>query len=158
MGNFCWMCERIRPNEAFSGRNHGRHLCRECARLPKSERDQKDRLSALWNMLCRQSNISPANVRTAAAWALEGNAEVAALAQLVADMGRVHPHRKKRLPYIQRNVPALWHRMIAAGLVEDWPDDWLTDERWTGSELPDMMEEQPSSEDEFDDEEVEVPF
>lgn len=30
-GHFCWSCGRRRPNEQFSGRNHGRHLCRECA-------------------------------------------------------------------------------------------------------------------------------
>lgn len=37
-GHFCWCCRRRRPNERFSGRNHPRHLCRECARLPAEER------------------------------------------------------------------------------------------------------------------------
>ncbi len=27
----------MRPNERFSGRNHPRHLCRDCARLPAEE-------------------------------------------------------------------------------------------------------------------------
>ncbi len=27
----------MRPNENFSGRGHARHLCRDCARLPKEE-------------------------------------------------------------------------------------------------------------------------
>jgi hypothetical protein len=157
MGNFCWMCERIRPNEAFSGRNHGQHLCRECARLPKSERDQKERLSALWDMLY-QSNISRQNIDMAVAWGLEGNAEVAALAQLVVDVGSVHPRKKKRLPYIQRNDPALWHRMLAAGVVEDWPDELLSEERWPGPESPVMLEVQAGPEEQFDDEEEEAPF
>jgi hypothetical protein len=38
-GHFCWCCGRVRPNERFSGRNHGRHLCRDCARLPAEERE-----------------------------------------------------------------------------------------------------------------------
>jgi hypothetical protein len=30
-GHWCWSCQQTKPNEAFSGRNHGRHLCRMCA-------------------------------------------------------------------------------------------------------------------------------
>src|SRR6185437_10716267 len=36
-GHFCWSCGRIRSNEAFSGRGHAKHLCRECSRLGKDE-------------------------------------------------------------------------------------------------------------------------
>jgi hypothetical protein len=128
MGNFCWMCERIRPNEAFSGRNHGRHLCRECARLPKSEREQQRRLDALWEMLLRQSNISKKNLEMVAIWASEGDDEVAALAHLVTDIGIAHPRKRKRLPYIRRNRPELWKRMVAAGLVDEWSDEYPPDE------------------------------
>ena len=123
MGQFCWMCERMRPNESFSGRNHGRHLCRECARLPKSERDRKSRLSALTQMLTRQSNISKLNIRMASAWSEEGDSHVTALAQVVAEIGRVHPHKKNRLSYIRKNKPELWGRMIETGVVDDWPDE-----------------------------------
>jgi hypothetical protein len=31
----------MRPNERFSGRNHARHLCRECAHLPAEEREYR---------------------------------------------------------------------------------------------------------------------
>lgn len=40
-GHYCWCCQRRRPNERFSGRNHGRHFCRECARLPAEEREYR---------------------------------------------------------------------------------------------------------------------
>jgi hypothetical protein len=36
-GHFCWCCRRRRPNERLSGRNHPRHLCRDCARRPAEE-------------------------------------------------------------------------------------------------------------------------
>lgn len=36
-GHFCWCCGRRRPNERFSGRNHARHLCRDCSRLGEDE-------------------------------------------------------------------------------------------------------------------------
>lgn len=38
-GQWCWCCGCIRANERFSGKNHGRHLCRGCARLPLGERE-----------------------------------------------------------------------------------------------------------------------
>lgn len=40
-GRFCWCCGSTRPNERFSGRNHARHLCRDCARLPAEEREYR---------------------------------------------------------------------------------------------------------------------
>lgn len=36
-GHYCWSCDRMRPNEKFSGRGHARHLCKDCARLGKEE-------------------------------------------------------------------------------------------------------------------------
>ena len=36
-GHWCRCCGRIRPNEKFSGRNHPRHLCRDCQKLGKEE-------------------------------------------------------------------------------------------------------------------------
>jgi hypothetical protein len=61
------MCGRSRPNEAFSGGNHRRHLCRECARHP--QRHQREKELALLGMLLDQSNISTKNIKMAAAWA-----------------------------------------------------------------------------------------
>lgn len=32
-GHYCWVCERCRPNEKFSGKGHRRHVCKDCAKL-----------------------------------------------------------------------------------------------------------------------------
>ncbi len=147
------MCQRDRPNEAFSGRNHGRHLCRDCGRLPKAERQRQERLSTLWNMLHRQSNISRLNVDLALEWATDGDEEVTRLAALVAAIGKLHPGKRKRLPFIRKNHPSLWQAMVAAQIVEEWPesDEAFNDLR--GSETPHAFEaasmpEVPEGEDE----------
>jgi len=36
-GHYCWCCGATRPNEAFSGRGHSRHLCKECSKLGDEE-------------------------------------------------------------------------------------------------------------------------
>jgi len=36
-GHFCWCCGRHRANEGFSGRGHGQHLCKDCAKLGREE-------------------------------------------------------------------------------------------------------------------------
>jgi hypothetical protein len=36
-GHYCWACDRLRPNEKFSGRGHARHLCGDCAKLGAEE-------------------------------------------------------------------------------------------------------------------------
>ncbi|HET6149613.1 MAG TPA: hypothetical protein VFH68_18895 [Polyangia bacterium] len=121
---YCWMCECIRPSEAFSSRNRRRHLCRECARRPQAERDRKQRLRSLWEMLVRQSNISKKNIETAATWTNDADPEVATLAALVVEVGQVHPHRRRRRARIRSIDPGLFQRMITAGLVSEWPIEW----------------------------------
>ena len=36
-GHYCWCCRAMRPNEAFSGRGHSRHICKECSKLGGEE-------------------------------------------------------------------------------------------------------------------------
>jgi hypothetical protein len=36
-GQWCWACQTTKPNEAFSGGNHGRQLCRACASARRRE-------------------------------------------------------------------------------------------------------------------------
>ncbi len=36
-GHYCWVCARQRPNERFSGKGHGKHVCRDCAKLGAEE-------------------------------------------------------------------------------------------------------------------------
>jgi len=59
-GHYCWCCQRRRPNEKFSGKGHGKHLCRECAKLGKeelaylSEERRLDRLMTFGNIIPRR--------------------------------------------------------------------------------------------------------
>src|SRR5436305_12475027 len=122
MGHFCWMCQRHRPNEAFSGKGHARHLCKECSRLPKESRERRRRLDNLHDMLFRQSRISPKNIGMAMEWAAGDDPEVTALALIVAEVGRYHPGKRKRLGRMKHDRPALWERMIAADLLFDFDE------------------------------------
>ena len=46
-GHWCWSCQQTKPNEAFSGGNHGRHLCRVCAsERRRAARDQRKHAAA----------------------------------------------------------------------------------------------------------------
>ncbi len=38
MGQYCKICGRERPNEQFSGKGHRKHVCKQCARMPKEQR------------------------------------------------------------------------------------------------------------------------
>ena len=74
-------------------------------------------------MLLRQRVISAKNVRMAMEWAESEDQEVARLARIVADIGRIHPGRKRRLPFLRNHHAELWARMIAAGMVYEFPED-----------------------------------
>jgi len=83
----------------------------------------------------RQSNISKKNIETAAAWTSDADPEVATLAALVVEVGRVHPHRRRRHGHIRSADPGLFQRMITAGLVFEWP---------SASDAPEPSSNRPS--------------
>lgn len=43
-GHYCWVCGQIRPNERFSGKGHGKHMCRECEIKMRAKAREKRRL------------------------------------------------------------------------------------------------------------------
>ena len=133
MGHYCWLCGRMRPNESFSGRGRRVHECRRCRRSIPPARQAQLRLSRDLERMLRQSRISSKNITWAESLAKHEDEEVRNLASIVAEIGRVHPYRRRRHGAIRRAHAQLWERMVAAGLVEDWftagSDSLARDER-----------------------------
>jgi hypothetical protein len=50
-GHYCWCCERMRPNEKFSGSGHARHLCRDCSKLGAAELQHRQDRRNLENLV-----------------------------------------------------------------------------------------------------------
>jgi hypothetical protein len=59
--HYCRICDRGRPNEKFTGRGHRDHICKDCQRLPRSEREEIEGMDELSGFL-EQSNISAENI------------------------------------------------------------------------------------------------
>lgn len=125
MPHFCWMCGRSRANERFSGRGHRDHVCRECQKLPATEKDRRRALIDMERML-EQSRISEKNVRYLRSLTSSPVPEVAEWAAVLLEMARLHPGRRHRLRRLKR-YPELWARMHRLGIVEDFHDE-LADE------------------------------
>lgn len=122
MGHYCWMCERLRPNERFSGGGHKRHLCKDCQKLPANMRLVKQATRDLWGYL-RQRNISPGNMRRLQTiLSTPALQELFPLARVILQIAEVKPHRRKRLSFIMWNHPDLWKEMIAVGIVESYAE------------------------------------
>ena len=43
-GHYYWVCSRMRSNESFSGKGHGKHICRECEIKMRAKAREKRRL------------------------------------------------------------------------------------------------------------------
>lgn len=121
MAHFCWMCERSRPNEAFSGRGHRDHVCRECEGLPTGEKGRCRALIHMQGML-EQSRISPKNVRHLRSLLSSPAADVVEWAAVLIEIARVHPGRRRRLGRLKSH-PELWARMHRLGIVEHFLDE-----------------------------------
>jgi ribosome-binding protein aMBF1 (putative translation factor) len=117
MGHWCRICGRTRPNERFSGKGHRIHVCQDCARLPKAQRDAINQEREILGYLT-QSRISEQNLarlRTVAAKAAPSVAELAAVVVAVAE---ITPSRKGRLRVLARERGDLLAALERTGLID----------------------------------------
>ena len=117
MPHYCRICGRNRPNEKFSGRGHRDHICKDCQRLPRDQREYVDRMDELYGFL-EQSNISRKNIVRLEILAQHVNNDVRHLAMLILEVARVKPHKRRRWKFLAHN-----HFNLYVRLKELWGDD-----------------------------------
>jgi hypothetical protein len=126
MGHYCRLCGRVRANERFSGRGHRDHICKDCQRLPREQRDLIERQAELFGFL-EQSVISAKNLERLTQLCGHAQPEIADLAALLFEIGRVQPGKRNRWPKLARRHPQLFERavtLLGAEFFEDlltWP-------------------------------------
>ena len=126
MGRHCNYCNSIRPNERFSGRGHKIGLCMDCAKLPKETlRDIKDS-AFLENVLLNQSNISKGNIKTLEEIAKK-SVNLSEKANLISEIGRIFPHKKKRIAKLYQKRKDLFDKLVRYSLIEDFQGNQETE-------------------------------
>jgi hypothetical protein len=116
MGHWCKICDSILPNEKFSGKGHKNHICKKCAGLPKEKLDAIMQKDEIYGFL-KQSNISKKNISRLKTLSTSSNKRVAELAGIVLEVGRVKPHKKRRLKYLAREHKDLLKKLDETGLI-----------------------------------------
>jgi len=116
MGHYCRICGRTRPNEKFSGKGHGTHVCKDCARMPKEEREAIEQEEEIFGFL-KQSRISDKNIGRLRTLAASNNLRIAELASLVIEVAKVKPYKKRRLKVLARERRDLLNALEKTGLI-----------------------------------------
>jgi hypothetical protein len=116
MPHFCRICALHRPNEAFSGRGHRNHICRKCATLPRAEREAIEHQDEIFKYL-QQSHISEKNVSRLEDLVRSRDPRTAMLAEVVLEVARVKPFKRRRLGFLARHHPDLIRKLEETGLI-----------------------------------------
>ncbi|MEE8429998.1 MAG: hypothetical protein V3S16_02000 [Candidatus Desulfatibia sp.] len=116
MGHYCRICGSTKPNEKFSGKGHRNHVCKECAKMPKEERDAIEQEVEIFGFLS-QSNISKKNISRLNILASSPNEHISNLADIVIEVAKVKPHKKRRLKVLERERRDLLHKLRETGLI-----------------------------------------
>jgi hypothetical protein len=140
MPHYCRICTRYRSNEKFSGRGHRDHICKDCQRLPREERDRIDRLNELDNFL-NQSHISPKNIARLEVLTQHGSGEVRELAKLLLEVARLTPYKRRRWKILAQKDPILLSKVkpLCSEYGYDCeivPDDIPDPQEFVDSDLP----------------------
>ena len=120
LSHYCWVCGRTRANERFSGKGHARHICKDCQRLP---REQRDRVQALLEVegFLEQKNISGKNVARLETLTRSADGEVRQKAGLVLEVAHLAPHKRRRHSNLAKTRPDLLNRLAEQGLMLGYP-------------------------------------
>ena len=116
MGQWCRICGTTKPNEKFSGKGHKNHICKQCAAKPKEEIDVVDQLEEIFGYL-KQSHISAKNIERLSNLATLEDAEVTKLANIVLEVAKVKPYKKRRLKVLARERRDLLEQLEETGLI-----------------------------------------
>ena len=115
-GHYCRICGSLKPNEAFSGKGHGTHVCKKCAHLPKEKREEIECKDEIFNYL-RQSHISDKNVSRLRKLAVSPNEQIVELAVIVLEVAEVKPYKKRRLKELVKKRRDILHKLEETGLI-----------------------------------------
>jgi hypothetical protein len=115
-GHYCRICGKTRPNEKFSGKGHRNHICKDCARKPKTERDEIDQTEEVFSFMS-QSHISKKNVERLTVLADSENEKVSELAGIVLEVAKLKPYKKRRLKVLARERRDLLEKLDETGLI-----------------------------------------
>jgi len=116
MGHSCRICGRVRANEKFSGKGHKTHICKDCARKPKEEINAVDQEDEIFGYL-KQANISKKNLSRLEKLSHSKDDHIAKLAAIVLEVGRIQPHKRRRLKFLSGEHKALLRQLEKTGLI-----------------------------------------
>jgi hypothetical protein len=116
MTHYCRVCCKRRPDNRFTAAGRKARVCKDCAKLPKEQRDFLEADDDLKGLVA-QSNLSAANVTRLKVLVKSTHASVRERAQVLLEVARLHPHRSKRDEYLREKQPALWEAFQAAFAV-----------------------------------------
>lgn len=116
MGHYCRICGRIRATERFSGKGHRIHICKECAHLPKEEREVIEKQEEIFGYL-RQSHISEKNVQRLKTLVTSSHSRISELAKVTLEVAEIKPHKRRRLKVLARERRDLLEKLEQTGLI-----------------------------------------
>ena len=115
-GHYCRSCGRSRPNEKYSGKGHRNHVCKKCARNPKTEINEIDQSEEIFSFM-QQSHISKKNVERLTVLTESENKRISELAGIVLEVAKVKPYKKRRLKVLARERRDLLEKLGETGLI-----------------------------------------
>jgi len=115
-GHYCRICGAIKPNEQFSGKGHRNHICKECSRKPKAEINEIDIEEEIFGYL-KQSHISNKNMKRLKLLVKSESDKIAKLADIVIEVAKVKPYKKRRLEVLARERRDLLEKLEETGLI-----------------------------------------
>jgi len=116
VAHYCRICGASKPNDQFSGKGHRTHVCKECAQIPKKNRDAIEHEAEIFGYLA-QSHISQRNIGRLRKLAASDIPRIAELANIVLEVAVVKPHKKRRLKVIARERRDLLEALERTGLI-----------------------------------------
>ena len=92
-------------------------MCKECQKLPRTIRKHIEEVDEILGFLT-QSHVSDKNIGRLKILVESSDKEVASLASVVLEIGRIHPYKRRRLKILAKKHRDLFARLEEFELLE----------------------------------------
>lgn len=92
-------------------------MCQECQRLPRSTRKHLEEVDEILGFLT-QSHISDKNIERLKILVASSDKEVASLASVVLEIGKIRPYKRRRLKVLAKEHKDLFAHLEELELLE----------------------------------------
>lgn len=116
MEYICRICNKPRPESAFTEKSHSLHTCKKCNILPNLRSEERNQLDEIFKFFI-QTRVSHKDTLRLEILSTSKYPKVSLHATLILEASQLRPYKRGRYTFLENKHPDLSMKIAEAGLA-----------------------------------------